>query len=113
MAKSSRITGTIKEKYNNQPTRTMRYLKSTAALAFSALLFFSACNSGKEKGEGSEGSGSKTETTPNDSSGAESTKAMGIDGDNQKEEAGYPSNQSNLNSGSTQHSSDTIKQKRN
>jgi hypothetical protein len=92
----------------------MKYLKSmTVALACSALLFLSACNNGTQSAEGSEGSGSKTETTPNDSSGAESRKALGVDGDNQKDESGYPSNQSNLNSDSTQHSSDTIKQKRN
>jgi hypothetical protein len=92
----------------------MKYLKSTtAALAFTALLFLSACNNGTQKNEGSEGSGSKTETTPNDSSGAESTKAMGVDGDNQNDVPGYPSNQSNLNSDSTQHSPDTLMRKKN
>jgi hypothetical protein len=90
----------------------MKNLKSVAVTcAFSTLLFLSACNNGKDKNEGSEGSGSKTETTPNDSSGRESSRAMGIDGDNQKEESGYPSNQSNLNSDSTQHSPDTLKRR--
>lgn len=48
-----------------------------------------------------EGSGSRSETTPNDSSGAESRKDIGVGADNQVNLLGYPSNQSNLNADST------------
>ncbi|MCF0057063.1 hypothetical protein [Dyadobacter sp. CY356] len=83
------------------------------AFAFSTLLFFTSCNNGTQNSNDSTGSGSATQTTPNDSSGADSRSAIGIDGDNQKKEPGYPSNQSNLNSDSTsqKHDMDTLKNK--
>lgn len=90
----------------------MKHLKSITALAFSAMLLLSACNNGTEKSQGGT-SGSETQTTKNDSSGAESKSAMGTNDDNQKTESGYPSNQSNLNSDSTskKHDLDTLKNK--
>lgn len=84
-------------------------LKITA-FTFSALLFLSACNNGADKSQGGT-SGSESQTTKNDSSGAESRSAIGTNEDNQKKESGYPSNQSNLNSDSTsrKHDIDTLK----
>ena len=80
----------------------MKALKSMIAMSGLALcLALSSCGKTNDTQEGSEGSGSKTETTPNDSSGAESTKAMGVGEDNQDDSLGYPSNQSNLNVDST------------
>jgi Flp pilus assembly protein TadD len=72
-----------------------------AALSLAACLTLASCGKTNDQSEGSTGSGSATETTPNDSSGAESTKAMGVGEDNQNEELGYPANQSNLNADST------------
>ena len=88
----------------------MKNLKSIAALTFSTMLFLSACNNGTEQSQGGT-SGSETQTTKNDSSGADSRSAIGTNEDNQKKEAGYPSNQSNLNSDSTsrKHDLDTLK----
>ncbi|CAG5068824.1 hypothetical protein DYBT9623_01556 [Dyadobacter sp. CECT 9623] len=80
----------------------MKKLKTTGALLGLALcLCFASCSKENDDTEGSEGSGSATQTTPNDSSGAESRKAMGIGEDNQDDSLGFPSNQSNLNSDST------------
>jgi len=67
---------------------------------------------GKESNSTSD-SGSDSQTTPNDSSGATSRAALGTGEGNQKEELGYPSNQSNLNSDSTRvkHDVDTTSNK--
>lgn len=81
---------------------------SIGLLALATVLFCSSCG----KTQSSDGdSGSDSQTTPNDSSGAESRKAIGVDGDNQNDVPGYPSNQSNLNSDSTKklHDMDTTK----
>jgi len=76
--------------------KKIRYGAGLMALA--SLIIFSSCG----KGKSSEGdSGSDSQTTANDSSGAESKGAMGLDEGKQKEVSGYPSNQSNLNSDST------------
>lgn len=84
-----------------------------AGLTFAALLAMTACNNGTQNSDENNGSGSATQTTPNDSSGVESKSAMGTDEDNQKKESGYPSNQSNLNSDSTsrKHDIDTLRKK--
>ena len=80
----------------------MKNLKiAFAALSLTSMLMLGACSTENNENKGSEGSGSRTETTPNDSSGAKSTKAMGVGEDNQDESLGYPSNQSNLNPDST------------
>ncbi len=81
---------------------------SIGLLAFATMLVCGSC--AQEKTSDSD-SGSDSQTTPNDSSGAESKAALGIDEDNQKEVSGYPSNQSNLNSDSTRrlHDIDTTK----
>ncbi|KAA6432771.1 hypothetical protein FEM33_23970 [Dyadobacter flavalbus] len=80
----------------------MKQLKTTfAILGFASMILFSSCSTENNENEGSEGSGSRTEATPNDSSGAESTKAMGVGEDNQNDSLGYPSNQANLNPDST------------
>ncbi|TDE14497.1 hypothetical protein [Dyadobacter psychrotolerans] len=73
-------------------------MKFINILSLAALLAFASC--GKENNQSSD-SGSDSQTTPNDSSGAESRAASGVAEDNQKKVAGYPSNQSNLNSDST------------
>ncbi|WP_171037851.1 hypothetical protein [Dyadobacter luticola] len=70
-------------------------------LVLAAALTFASCGTEKGDKEGSEGSGSASQTTPNDSSGAESRAAMGVGEDNQDDSLGYPSNQSNLNADST------------
>lgn len=84
----------------------------TAAFTICALLFLSGCNNGTDTSKGGT-SGSETQTTKNDSSGSDSRSAIGTDEDNQKKEAGYPSNQSNLNSDSTsrKHDLDTLRKK--
>ena len=80
----------------------MKALKSIITMsAFAICMSLASCGTVNDSEKGSEGSGSKTETTPNDSSGAESTKAMGVGEDNQDDSLGYPSNQSNLNVDST------------
>ena len=87
----------------------MKTIKSSIGiLALATMLICGSC--GKERT--SEGdSGSDSQTTPNDSSGAESSRAIGIDADNQNDVPGYPANQSNLNSDSTKklHDIDTTK----
>ncbi|SKB45808.1 hypothetical protein [Dyadobacter psychrophilus] len=80
----------------------MKPLKSICAmfaLALCVTLF--SCGTVNDSEKGSEGSGSKSETTPNDSSGAESRAATGVGEDNQDDSLGYPTNQSNLNADST------------
>jgi hypothetical protein len=87
----------------------MKKLKQGICLtALSTLLLCASC--GKEKSADGD-SGSDSQTTANDSSGAVSRKALGTDEGKQKEMSGYPSNQSNLNSDSTskRHDVDTIK----
>ncbi|MCF2443540.1 hypothetical protein L0657_06185 [Dyadobacter sp. CY345] len=81
---------------------------SIGLLAVAAMLVCGSC--AQEKTSDSD-SGSDSQTTPNDSSGAESNRALGVDGDNQNDVPGYPSNQSNLNSDSTRmlHDVDTTK----
>lgn len=80
----------------------MKNLKiSFAILSLTSMMMLAACSTENNENTGSEGSGSRTQTTPNDSSGAESTKAMGVGEDNQNDSLGYPSNQSNLNPDST------------
>ena len=83
---------------------------SIGLLGLAAILALSSC--GKTNDQTSD-SGSDSQTTPNDSSGADSKKAMGVAEDNQKDVAGYPSNQSNLNSDSTRklHDVDTTSTK--
>jgi len=79
-------------------------------LGLAALMFCSSC--GKTNNDQND-SGSDSQTTPNDSSGAASRKDIGVGADNQNEVAGYPSNQSNLNSDSTSklHDDDTTSTK--
>ncbi|MDR6804728.1 hypothetical protein J2Y45_002964 [Dyadobacter sp. BE34] len=72
---------------------SMMVLLSTAALT--------GCDTINNKEKSTDEAGSKSQTTPNDSSGSESRKDMGLGEDNQKDSLGYPSNQSNLNSDST------------
>lgn len=80
----------------------MKALKSIFAMSGLALcIALSSCGTNNDTEKGSEGSGSASQTTPNDSSGAESTKALGVGEDNQDDSLGYPSNQSNLNADST------------
>lgn len=67
----------------------------------SSLALMLSCGRNDQGTEKMGGSGSESQTTANDSSGAESRKAMGVGEDNQNEVSGYPSNQSNLNSDST------------
>ena len=83
---------------------------SIGILSIITLLACASC--GKSETSDSK-SGSDSQTTPNDSSKAESREAMGVSDDNQNEVAGYPSNQSNLNSDSTSklHDVDTTKAK--
>lgn len=64
-------------------------------------LFLSSCDTANNSEKTSSGSGSESQSTPNDSSGAESRKEMGTGKDNQNDSLGYPSNQSNLNADST------------
>jgi len=91
-------------------TRKMKTIKnSLGALALIAILTCSSCG---KKSDGTNTSGSESQSTPNDSSGAESTKPMGVAEDNQNEVSGYPSNQSNLHPDSTKgHDVDTTKLK--
>jgi hypothetical protein len=92
----------------------MKNLKKIMKIAvLPAALLVASC--GQKDGNASKAynSGSESQTTPNDSSGAESNKAMGVGEDNQKSVSGYPSNQSNLNSDSTskRHDTDTTRKK--
>lgn len=71
-----------------------------AIVALSGALLF-GCDTINNRDKTSSGSGSESQTTPNDSSGAESRKDIGVGADNQDDSLGYPPNQSNLNSDST------------
>jgi len=89
----------------------MKNIKTSIGIfGLAALMFCSSC--GKERTSESD-SGSDSQTTPNDSSGAESRSAVGVGEGNQKEVGGYPSNQSNLTSDSTGnvHDDDTTSRK--
>lgn len=80
----------------------MKSIKSFFTILGLALcVSMSACDTVNNSEKGGEGSGSKSETTPNDSSGAGSRAAMGTGEGNQNDSLGYPSNQSNLNADST------------
>lgn len=70
-------------------------------LSIGAAMVLSSCDTTNNRESTIEGSGSRSETTPNDSSGAESRKDIGVGADNQNDSLGYPSNQSNLNADST------------
>lgn len=70
-------------------------------LSLGAGILLASCDTTNNREKTIEGSGSRSETTPNDSSGAESRKDIGVGEDNQKDSLGYPSNQSNLNADST------------
>lgn len=79
----------------------MKSLKAyLLAAALSGTVFF-ACDSTSNTQNSSSGSGSESQTTPNDSSGTKSRKNIGLGEDNQKDSLGFPPNQSNLNSDST------------
>lgn len=79
-------------------------------LGLAVLMFCSSC--GKTNNDQND-SGSDSQTTPNDSSGAESKSAMGVGEGNQKDVGGYPSNQSNLTNDSLSkfHDDDTTSTK--
>lgn len=79
--------------------KRIKAILATACLGAGVLL--ASCGTTNDQEKTIEGSGSTSETTPNDSSGAESRKDIGVGADNQNEELGYPSNQSNLNADST------------
>lgn len=80
----------------------MKRIKAILVTAcLGAGVFLASCGTTNDQEKTIEGSGSTSETTPNDSSGAESRKDIGVGADNQNEELGYPSNQSNLNADST------------
>ena len=89
----------------------MKIIKnSVGILSLASLLLFASC--GKENNQDTD-SGSDSQTTPNDSSGAESRAALGTGEGGQKDTLGYPSNQSNLNSPETSklHDDDTTSTK--
>jgi uncharacterized lipoprotein NlpE involved in copper resistance len=80
----------------------MKIVKATvASLSLILSLTIFSCGNVNDTEKTSAGSGSESQTTPNDSSAAASRKAMGTAEDNQKDSLGYPSNQSNLNADST------------
>ncbi|MCF0069145.1 hypothetical protein LZD49_01595 [Dyadobacter sp. CY261] len=80
----------------------MKRLKANlAAICLGTGILLASCGTANDQETTVEGSGSTSETTPNDSSGAESRKDIGVGEDNQKDSLGYPSNQSNLNADST------------
>lgn len=70
-------------------------------LGLGTTMLLASCDTTNNREKTIEGSGSQSETTPNDSSGAESRKDIGVGADNQDDSLGYPSNQSNLNADST------------
>ncbi len=70
-------------------------------LGIAASTLLASCDTTNNRNTTIEGSGSRSETTPSDSSGAISRKDMGVGADNQDDSLGYPSNQSNLNADST------------
>lgn len=70
-------------------------------LGLGTSILLASCDTTNNRKTTIEGSGSQSETTPNDSSGAMSRKDMGVGADNQDDSLGYPSNQSNLNADST------------
>ncbi|WP_353720455.1 hypothetical protein [Dyadobacter sp. 676] len=78
-----------------------RLKASLAILCMSGGILLASCDTTNNREKTIEGSGSRSETTPNDSSGAISRKEMGTGADNQNDSLGYPSNQSNLNADST------------
>lgn len=85
----------------------MKRIQMKLALAcLGAGLALASCDTTKNSEKTIEGSGSQSETTPNDSSGAESRKAMGTGEGNQNDSLGYPSNQNNLNADSTRQKHD-------
>ncbi|WP_157486639.1 hypothetical protein [Dyadobacter alkalitolerans] len=93
----------------------MKALKSIITMsAFAICMSLASCGTVNDSEKGSEGSGSKSETTPNDSSGAASRAATGVGEDNQNDSLGYPSNQSNLNADSTsrKHDDESVKKPR-
>lgn len=75
-------------------------------LCMGAAAALASCDTINNREKTIEGSGSRSQTTPNDSSGAESRKDMGVGADNQDDSLGYPSNQSNLNADSTRRKHD-------
>ncbi len=75
-------------------------------LCMGAAVVLASCDTINNREKTIEGSGSRSQTTPNDSSGAESRKDMGVGADNQDDSLGYPSNQSNLNADSTRRKHD-------
>jgi len=77
-----------------------------AMLSFGAAMLLVSCDTTNNRETTVEGSGSRSETTANDSSGAESRKDIGVGADNQNDSLGYPSNQSNLNADSTRRKHD-------
>lgn len=79
----------------------MKTIKNSfGILSMVVMLLFSACGKdGNQTGESK--SGSDSQTTPNDSSGAESRKAIGVGEDDQNENPGFQSTQNNLNADST------------
>jgi hypothetical protein len=80
----------------------MNRLKTILAMmCLGAGMLLASCDTTNNREKTIEGSGSRSETTPNDSSGAESRKDIGLDKDYQDDSLGYPSNQSNLNADST------------
>jgi hypothetical protein len=78
-----------------------RLKASLAMICIYTSMLLSSCGTTNDNEKTIEGSGSETQSTPNDSSGAESRKAIGTGDDNQNDSLGYPSNQSNLNADST------------
>jgi hypothetical protein len=84
--------------------------KNLTGCMFSTVILLTSCGQGNPN---ENRSGSESQTTATDSSGAESRKALGVGEGNQKDVAGYPSNQSNLNSDSTSrlHDDDTTSKK--
>ncbi|MGG7663853.1 hypothetical protein [Dyadobacter sp. BHUBP1] len=80
-------------------------------LSLAASTMLASCDTTNNRKTTIEGSGSRSETTPNDSSGAMSRKDIGVGADNQDDSLGYPSNQSNLNADSTRKKhDDTVRQ---
>jgi hypothetical protein len=85
----------------------MKTLKINAAyLVLSLGLIGFSCGTTNDSEKSIEGSGSATQSTPNDSSEAKSVEPLGQGDDNQKDSLGYPSNQSNLNADSTRRKHD-------
>lgn len=79
----------------------MKTIRLLGALLLGLCIAVSSCGTGNDDTNRSAGSGSASQTTPNDSSGATSRSTSGVGEDNQDDSLGYPSNQSNLNAYST------------